>query len=88
MTYQGWQTMDTAPKSERIGASIRSHYILGYCPEDGVRDPQSCLVVIWWEPNMDNLDGTKGLWWCDGEFEAHPTYWHPLPNAPEPEVSP
>jgi hypothetical protein len=78
----GWRTMDSAPKSTstdvRGGKHVRGVYLLGYCPKEGA-SPDSCVEVVWWEPNIDG-----GVWY-NGFGEVRPTRWQPLPAPPEDE---
>jgi len=71
-----WQKIETAPKTTGHVA----HCLLGFCPEDGLL-PESCLDVIWWEPNSG--DAGHGGSWMNNAGDCFPTHWMPLPPAPE-----
>lgn len=75
---QGWQPIETAPKSTAEGSTVRGIYILGYCPEEGA-DPQSCICVMWWEPLQNN---GRGEWQGEAGFPLRPTRWCPQPEPP------
>lgn len=72
-----WQPIDTAPKSTHEGEYVRGIYLLGYCPEEGIR-PDACICVIWWEPLQNG-----GEWVNEAGASVRPTHWQPLPPAPE-----
>lgn len=74
-----WQPIETAPKSKETENGVEGVYLLGYCPEPDLSNLESCICVIWWEPNMK---GGKGMWYGEGGFETHPTLWMPLPAVP------
>ena len=78
----GWLPIKSAPKSTSqdtpAGKFVRGIYLLGYCPDEGA-SPDSCIEVIWWEPNEH---GGRGAWYSGGTFEVRPTHWRPLPAAP------
>ena len=76
---QLWQPIETAPKSKKTEHGVEGVYILGFCPEPDLSNLESCICVVWWEPNMK---GGKGLWYGEGGFETHPTHWMPLPRQP------
>lgn len=77
---QRWRPIETAPKSQSRdvpgGKLVTGVYILGFCPEEGVR-PESCISVIWWEPNIDG-----GVWYGEASHAVNPTHWRPLPEPP------
>lgn len=74
-----WQPIETAPKSKETDCGVQGVYILGFCPEPDLCNLESCICVVWWEPNMK---GGKGMWYGEGGFETHPTHWMPLPALP------
>lgn len=71
-----WQPIDTAPKSTHEGEYVRGIYLLGYCPEEGIR-PDACICVIWWEPLQNG-----GEWVNEAGALVRPTHWMPLPEPP------
>lgn len=77
-----WQPIETAPKSTSRdvpgGSLVKGLYILGYCPDESVTDPKSCICVTWWEPNIDG-----GCWYGEGGYAMRPTHRHPLPEPPQ-----
>ena len=79
----GWRSMDSAPKStsEDVegGKLVLGKYMLGYIPEIA-KDPEGCMVVIWWEPNLN-----RGCWCSDAGENLKPTHWMPLPAPPQTE---
>lgn len=80
----GWQSMDTAPKSVADGSRIDGIYLLGFIPDDDLVDPQAAIDVIWWEPLLPNSSGGRGKWCANryGEaLEVVPTKWQHLPAA-------
>lgn len=85
-----WQPIDTAPKSATrpvpSGHDVRGAYFLGYCPDESVTDPQSCICVCWWEPHMHGEN--KGGWQGEGDYELRPILWVPLLTAPVMEAAP
>ena len=74
-----WHPIETASKSTSKdvpgGKLVRGIYLLGFCPEEGA-SPESCIEVIWWEPNIDG-----GVWY-QGHHDVNPTHWMPLPEPP------
>ena len=76
---QLWQPIETAPKSRETEHGVEGVYILGFCPEPDLSNLESCICVVWWEPNMK---GGKGMWYGEGGFETRPTHWMPLPRQP------
>lgn len=76
---EGWQPIETAPKSTAIGNAVHGIYILGYCPEPDICNLESAICVVWWEPLMKK---GKGMWYGEGGFEVIPTHWRPLPAPP------
>ena len=78
-----WQTMASAPKSSVDSAGrVRGHYLLGYCPDEGI-SPEACVDVIWWEPLTLAENGTLGCWYS-GLQEVRPILWRPMPVLPAP----
>ena len=69
-----WRDIATAPQPE-FGQEGR--YILGFVPDGEAFELSSCISVVWWEPKVKG-----GCWWCDGDFQVHPTHWMPLPAPP------
>lgn len=74
-----WQPIETAPKSKKTEHGVEGVYILGFCPEPDMSNLESCICVVWWEPNMK---GGKGMWYGEGGVETHPTHWMHLPSVP------
>ena len=77
----GWQPIATAPKSTftRQGEAkfVVASYVLGFCPDEAPDVPQECIVMMWWEPNVDG-----GAWFGEPGHRLHPTHWMPLPSPP------
>lgn len=82
----GWQPMETAPKSAADGSRVSGIYLLGFVPDAEMDfDPNACIDIVWWEPLLPNKAGTRGKW-CrsagDTTVECEPTHWRPLPATP------
>lgn len=77
---QLWQPIETAPKSQETECGVEGVYILGFCPDPDLDNLDSCICVVWWEPNMK---GGAGMWYGEGSYETHPTHWMPLPAPPK-----
>lgn len=85
-----WAPIANAPKSMvNANGHVIGIYLLLWEPGDpGLGfggdgdDPQTGIMVGWWEPNEHNRAGGRGCWY-NGRHEIHPTFWMPLPMAPE-----
>lgn len=81
----GWQPIETAPKSVADGKAVDGVYLLGFVPEDDLVDLKAGIRIIWWEPLLCSRYGRRGMWVSDASdqsIEVSPTHWMPLPEAP------
>lgn len=79
---EGWQGIETAPKSTSQtmphGKFVKGVYLLGFIPDNAGPDLQTGIDVIWWEPNAKE----NGAWFGPDAEPCNPTHWMPLPAAP------
>ncbi|MDA8449802.1 hypothetical protein M4R23_08910 [Acidovorax sp. GBBC 3332] len=75
----GWEPIQTAPKSRADGSDVHGIYLQGYVPDPDICNLESCICVVWWEPLMNK---GRGLWYGEGGHEVMPTHWRPLPAPP------
>ncbi len=75
----GWEPIETAPKSRADGSHVHGIYLQGYVPDADACNLESNICVVWWEPHMNK---GRGLWYGEGGHEVKPTHWRPLPAPP------
>ena len=75
-----WRPIESAPKTSDDFTSGALDF-LAWCPDESARHGGDRRIV-WWEPAMGR--NGKGCWYCDADFEVHPTLWQPLPPLPSP----
>lgn len=79
--------MSLAPKSKttpsHLGHDVTGIYLMLYCPDESLRDPQACICIGWWEPYMpDAMNDPRGRWQGEADYALRPIAWRYLPLAP------